>query len=91
LPADSAIDPVSLTRSIAAGDLSGGPMAASNGIDLHGLALHSFGSGYQAILWVGAGIALTASLLAWLLVRSVDTAPTPRHIETPDAVVPQAE
>jgi len=91
LSADSAIDPVSLTRRIAAGDLSGGPLASSSGIDLHALALHSFGSGYQAILWVGAGIALTASLLAWLLVRSADTAPTPRHIENPGAVVPQAE
>ncbi|WP_460045096.1 MFS transporter [Pseudomonas sp. S2_H01] len=91
LPADSAIDPVSLTRRIAAGDLSGGPLASSSGIDLQALALHSFGSGYQAILWVGAGIALIAALLAWLLVRSADTAPTPRHIENPGAVVPQAE
>jgi EmrB/QacA subfamily drug resistance transporter len=91
LPAGSPIDPLTLTRNIAAGDLSGGAQAIASGIDLHELALHSFGSGYQAILLVGAGIALTASVLTWLCVRSADTAPTPRHINAARVPAPQAE
>ncbi|SEJ97295.1 MFS transporter [Pseudomonas sp. NFR16] len=91
LPPGSNIDPVALTRSIAAGDLSAGQEEMFPGIDLHGLALHSFGSGYQAILLVGAAIAFSAALLTWLLVRSSDTAPTPRHASSASAVAPQVE
>ena len=82
---------MALTRSIAAGDLSAGQQAMLPGIDLHALALHSFGSGYQAILLVGAAIAFSAALLTWLLVRSSDTAPTPRHASSASVVAPQVE
>ncbi|WP_397452424.1 MFS transporter [Pseudomonas sp. NA-150] len=71
----SLVDPLALTRSIAAGDLSSGP-----------LALTSFGAGYQAILFVACGLALTAALLTWLLVRSADTAPTVHHLQQPAGV-----
>ncbi|MFK3969138.1 MFS transporter [Pseudomonas sp. NPDC087358] len=91
LPADSTIDPLALTRRIAAGDLSGGGQGLASGVDVQALALHSFASGFQAILLVGAGVALLASLLVWLLVRSVDTAPTPRHSKPLSAPTPQAQ
>ncbi|MGV8921017.1 MAG: MFS transporter [Pseudomonas sp.] len=68
LPGSSRVDPIALTRSIAAGDLSSGP-----------LALVSFGAGYQAILFVACAMALTSALLAWILVRAADTAPTVHH------------
>lgn len=91
LAAGSSADALNLTRSIAAGDLSGGAHALASNTDLHQLALHSFGSGYQAILFVAAGITLTASVLAWLLVRSADTAPTPRHVKAPSTGTPQVQ
>jgi hypothetical protein len=50
-----------------------------------------FSSGYQSILFVAAGITLTASVLAWLLVRSADTAPTSRHVKAQTLSSPQAE
>ncbi len=71
--APAGVDPLALTHSITAGDLSGGAQGLAS------LALNSFGSGYQAILFVAAGMALVSSVLSWFLVRSADTAPTAHH------------
>jgi EmrB/QacA subfamily drug resistance transporter len=70
LPTDSPMDAASLVRAIGAGDLSGNGSAA-----LHSLALSSFSAGYQAILLTGAAFALTAAVLAWLLISAAETAP----------------
>lgn len=71
--APAGVDPLALTHSITAGDLSGGAQGLAS------LALNSFGAGYQAILFVAAGMALISSVLSWFLVRSADTAPTAHH------------
>ncbi len=70
LPGHAGIDAITLAHDIAAGDLSGGHSAV-----IHRLALASFSAGYQAMLFVAAGIALLSALLTWLLVRAKDTAP----------------
>lgn len=77
--APAGVDPLALTHNITAGDLSGGAQGLAS------LALNSFGSGYQAILFVAAGMALVSSVLSWFLVRSADTAPSVHH--RPAAVV----
>lgn len=77
--APAGVDPLALTHNITAGDLSGGAQGLAS------LALNSFGSGYQAILFVAAGMALVSSVLSWFLVRSADTAPSVYH--RPAAVV----
>lgn len=74
LPGWSPTDSAALIHSIAAGDL------AAVHPDLHGLALRSFGNGYQAILFAAAAVAAIASLSSWLLIRSADTATIARHL-----------
>jgi EmrB/QacA subfamily drug resistance transporter len=71
LPSDSGTNVDALVRAIGAGDLSGGNSPA-----LRELALNSFSSGYQAILFLAAILAIVAALFTWLLVRKADTAPT---------------
>jgi EmrB/QacA subfamily drug resistance transporter len=81
LPSDALADPVTLTRSIAAGDLSGGTLG------LNSLAISSFGAGYQGILFVAAILALISALATWLLVRTADTAPDVHHSHLPVAPI----
>lgn len=81
LPNQSAADTLALTRNITAGDLSGAGITATGDTDLHQLALHSFGSGYEAILFTGAGIALVAAICSWIFVRASDTPPMPQKVK----------
>lgn len=73
LPAWPPADSAALIHSIAAGDLAGVDP------DLHGLALRSFGNGFQAMLFTAAAIAALASLASWLLIRATDTATITRQ------------
>lgn len=77
LPNATAADAYALTRSIAAGDLTGGAPG------LNSLATSSFGAGYQAILFVAATVAIISALATWLLVRTADTAPNVHHSHAP--------
>jgi hypothetical protein len=77
LPSGAPDDWLSLTHSIAAGDLSGGALG------LNSLAVSSFGAGYQTILFVAATLALISALATWLLVRTADTAPNVHHSHAP--------
>jgi EmrB/QacA subfamily drug resistance transporter len=91
LPAGLYGDPVGLTRSIAAGDLSGAVTGVRQQAVLHTLAVRSFGSGYQAILFSAAAFAALSALLCWLLVRPADTAPVRRQSSQTASHPPPAE
>lgn len=73
LPASTA-DRAALIHSIVAGDLAAVPP------ELRGLALLSFGHGYQAILFAAAAVAVLAAVSSWLLIRAADTATVARHL-----------
>ena len=69
LPGASATDRAALATRFAAGDAAGLP----------DLALQSFSSGYQAIMFSAACFAALSAFLAWLLVSPRETAPFPRR------------
>ncbi len=59
---------------VASGKLSGEKLLLAG--HPQSLALHAFGAGYQALLFAGACLTISAAALTWWLVRSSDTAPT---------------
>jgi len=69
LPALDADARADFIRDVASGSLS------ATAPDLHALALASFGQGYQALLFAGAGLTGVAALATWALVRAADTRP----------------
>jgi EmrB/QacA subfamily drug resistance transporter len=85
LASDAASDRAALVHSIAAGDLTGGGIGAASQAALHELALRSFGSGYQAIMFAAAIFAALSAILTWLLIHPAETAPLPRTAKMPVA------
>ena len=69
-----------LARRIAAGDLSGADAALPNTARLQGVALESFGAGYQAVLISAAILSLIAAALVWRLVQAKDVPPLKREL-----------
>jgi predicted MFS family arabinose efflux permease len=78
LPALSTENRIAYTREVVAGDLSGAGIPSAPAVDLHVLALKSFGAGYEALLFAGAGLTAVAALATWFLVRASDTPPIAR-------------
>lgn len=75
MPATQPQDIQALTRDIVAGHIT--PISnLTDSVGTASIALHSFGLGYQAVLFGGSLIVLFAAICTWFLVRSADTAPT---------------
>jgi hypothetical protein len=75
LPSADPAERSAFVHDVASGDLSAPSHAFARAGDLHGLALHAFGAGYEALLFSSAGLTAIAAGATWLLVRASDTRP----------------
>jgi EmrB/QacA subfamily drug resistance transporter len=83
LPVSSDTERSAIAQHVVGGDLAGADAMRSG---LHGIAMASFGAGYQAVFFTAAAIATFAAIASWLLIRSAETAPMQRQIRPSEAI-----
>jgi hypothetical protein len=75
----------------ASGDFSASSNASDSADDLRSLALHAFGTGYEALLLTGAGMTAVADFATWALVRASETQPIAKSRTARDPVPVQTD